>query len=187
MEKMNSVQPLFPHLPERLAGLEELAENLWWSWNPGARMLFKTLDRQAWKESGHNPDKMLRELPRELLEKAGVDTDYIRRYDEVMDVFHNYMQQKKVSPDRPCCAGPQVCRGLLFRRIRFASLLTLLCRRIGLFSGRLSKRMQRLMLPAGGGGVYVSGGLFPPTDPRWTGGRRISSSPSTARPPPFPK
>ena len=40
-------------------------------------MLFKMLDRQAWKESGHNPDKMLRELPRELLEKAGTDADYI--------------------------------------------------------------------------------------------------------------
>jgi len=25
MEKMNTVQPLLPHLPERLAGLEELA------------------------------------------------------------------------------------------------------------------------------------------------------------------
>ncbi len=95
MEKMDTVQPLFSHLPERLAGLEELAENLWWSWNPGARMLFKTLERQAWKESGHNPDKILREFPRELLEKAGADTDYIRRYDDVMDVFRNYMQQKE--------------------------------------------------------------------------------------------
>jgi len=95
MEKINIIQPLFSNLPERLAGLEELAENLWWSWNPGARMLFKTLDRYAWKESGHNPDKMLRELPRELLEKAIADADYIRRYDDVMDVFHNYMQQKE--------------------------------------------------------------------------------------------
>ncbi|MFO7559533.1 MAG: alpha-glucan family phosphorylase [Desulfobacterales bacterium] len=95
MEKMNTRQPLFPHLPERLAGLEELAENLWWSWNPGARMLFKTLDRQAWKESGHNPDKMLREFPRELLKKAGADADYIRRYDDVMDVFRKYMKQKE--------------------------------------------------------------------------------------------
>jgi len=33
------------------AGLEELAENLWWSWNTGARMLFKTLDRQAWNHA----------------------------------------------------------------------------------------------------------------------------------------
>ena len=100
---MNTGQPLFPHLPERLAGLEELAENLWWSWNPGARMLFKTLDRQAWKESGHNPDKMLREFPRELLEKAGADADYIRRYDDVMDVFRKYMQQKECHLLEPVC------------------------------------------------------------------------------------
>ncbi len=86
---------LFPHLPERLAGLEELAENLWWSWNPGARMLFKTLDRQGWKESGHNPDKMLRELPPEILEKAAADIDYLRQYDAVLDVFSSYLQQKE--------------------------------------------------------------------------------------------
>ncbi len=91
---MNTTQstPLFPHLPERLAGLEELAENLWWSWNPGARMLFKTLDRQAWKESGHNPDKMLRELSPTLLEKAAADPEYLGRFDAVMEVFHNYMK-----------------------------------------------------------------------------------------------
>lgn len=74
MEKTAAVPRLFPHLPERLSGLEELAENLWWSWNPGARMLFKTLDRQAWKESGHNPDKMLRELPPECLKTASPET-----------------------------------------------------------------------------------------------------------------
>ncbi|MDH3555852.1 MAG: DUF3417 domain-containing protein [Deltaproteobacteria bacterium] len=45
---MNPVKLLFPHLPERLAGLEELAENLWWNWNPGARMLFKTLEGGLW-------------------------------------------------------------------------------------------------------------------------------------------
>ena len=42
---------------------ERWLNNLWWSWNPAARMLFKTLDRQAWKESVHNPDKMLKEIP----------------------------------------------------------------------------------------------------------------------------
>ncbi|MEJ2037461.1 MAG: alpha-glucan family phosphorylase [Desulfosarcinaceae bacterium] len=94
MENAYTVPLLFPHLPERLAGLEVLAENLWWSWNPGARMLFKTLDRQAWKESGHNPDRMLRELPIQILDKAGADTDYIRRYDDVMNAFHDYMQHE---------------------------------------------------------------------------------------------
>ncbi|SDT94261.1 alpha-glucan family phosphorylase [Desulfobacula phenolica] len=95
MEKTSAVPPLFPHLPKRLEGLEDLAENLWWSWNPGARMLFKTLDRKAWKESGHNPDKMLREFPSEGLEKACANPDYLRMYDEVMAEFYDYMQAKE--------------------------------------------------------------------------------------------
>ena len=104
MEKINTAQILFPHLPQRLAGLEELAENLWWSWNPSARMLFKTLDRQAWKESGHNPDKMLREFPRELLEKAAVDADYLKRYEYVMSAFSNYMQKTEGSLTYVSCS-----------------------------------------------------------------------------------
>jgi glucan phosphorylase len=46
---------LSANMPERLSGLTEIAYNLWWSWHPAARMLFKMLDRGAWKESGHNP------------------------------------------------------------------------------------------------------------------------------------
>jgi len=41
---MNFQQNEFPNLPKRLKGLGNLSENLWWSWNPGARMLLKMLD-----------------------------------------------------------------------------------------------------------------------------------------------
>ena len=78
---------MFPNLPERLSGLEELAENLWWSWHPAGRMLFKKLNRQAWKDSRHNPDKMLKELPKEILESAASDPDYLRHYDDVLLQF----------------------------------------------------------------------------------------------------
>jgi starch phosphorylase len=84
----------FQHLPDRIAGLGHLSKNLWWSWNPAARMLFKSLDRQAWKESIHNPDKMLKELPRDILKHATTDEDYLRNYDVVMSQFNNYMRQK---------------------------------------------------------------------------------------------
>ena len=88
---MNPAQPLFPGLPARLAGLEELAENLWWSWHPRARMLFKLLDRQAWKQSGHNPDRMLRDLPGEVLTAAAANADYLRVYDEVRAEFRAHV------------------------------------------------------------------------------------------------
>ena len=88
---------IFEHLPDRIAGLGVLAENLWWSWRPKARMVFKALDRQAWKESGHNPDKMLRELSPDILRAAARDPDYLRRYDEAMVLFREYMSRSDIS------------------------------------------------------------------------------------------
>ncbi|MFH1931967.1 MAG: alpha-glucan family phosphorylase [Pseudomonadota bacterium] len=85
---------MFPNLPERLSGLEELAENLWWSWHPAGRMLFKKLNRQAWKDSRHNPDKMLKELPKEILESAASDPDYLRHYDDVLLQFKKDIERE---------------------------------------------------------------------------------------------
>jgi len=91
---MNPETVEFPNLPDRLIGLGELAENLWWSWHPAARMLFKMVDRQAWKESGHNPDKMLREIPAEILAFAAANDDYLRNYDLVLSQFRRYLSDK---------------------------------------------------------------------------------------------
>jgi len=77
----------FPNLPERIGGLEKLAYNLWWSWNPAARELFRALDLQAWRESGHNPVRMLAILSPEVLANAAQDQEFLVRYDAVMDQF----------------------------------------------------------------------------------------------------
>jgi starch phosphorylase len=88
-------QSEYPNLPERLMGLGELADNLWWSWHPEARMLFKMLDRQAWKESGHNPVKMLKDIPVEILQSAAENTDYLRNYDVVAFQFQKYLEKRE--------------------------------------------------------------------------------------------
>ena len=85
------------NLPKRLAGLEDLAENLWWSWHPAARSLFKTLNRRIWKESIHNPDKMLKEIPPELLLAASRDEAFLKQYDQVLSQFRQYMKDKACS------------------------------------------------------------------------------------------
>ena len=91
---MISLRTEFSHIPDRITGLGKLAENLWWSWHPAARMVFKSLNRQAWKESIHNPDRMLKDLPIQILEHAAADEDYLRNYDVVMSQFEKYMGQK---------------------------------------------------------------------------------------------
>lgn len=102
---MQTQEALFPNLPSRLIGLGELAENLWWSWHPAARMLFKMLSRPVWKETRHNPDKLLKEVPQGVLEAAAKDPEYLRYYDEVLSQFRKDMEEKvcaylKHIPDR---------------------------------------------------------------------------------------
>jgi starch phosphorylase len=91
---MQTQESLFPNLPARLIGLGELAENLWWSWHPAARMLFKMLSRPVWKETRHNPDKLLKEVPQGALESAANDPEYLRHYDEVLSQFRKDMEDK---------------------------------------------------------------------------------------------
>lgn len=82
-------------LPDRISGLGELAYNLWWSWHPEARMLFKQLNREAWRESVHNPVRMLREIPYRYLEAASKNPRYLREYDIIMARLGSYMRQRQ--------------------------------------------------------------------------------------------
>jgi len=91
---MENFKDTFPLLPHRISGLADLAYNLWWSWHPGARMLFKMLDRIAWKESGHNPVLMLRELPQEVFESSIKNSEYLQTYDAVLSRFQEEIQTK---------------------------------------------------------------------------------------------
>ncbi|MDD3622514.1 MAG: DUF3417 domain-containing protein, partial [Methanofollis sp.] len=84
----------FERLPERIEGLVDLAYNLWWSWHPAARVLFKQVNGCAWKESRHNPVRMLLDVPEGYLLRAARDREYLRRYDIIMERYREYMGKK---------------------------------------------------------------------------------------------
>ncbi|MEZ6057661.1 MAG: alpha-glucan family phosphorylase [Planctomycetaceae bacterium] len=48
--------------------LSELANNLWWSWQPEVASIFRTIDPVRWSELSHNPILLLREYPADRLE-----------------------------------------------------------------------------------------------------------------------
>jgi len=76
--------PLSTKIPPRIARLEELAYNFWWSWHREARDLFKMLDYPLWRSTGHNPVKMLLEVPPERLQELASDPLFLRQYDAVL-------------------------------------------------------------------------------------------------------
>ena len=83
-----------PDLPEQISGMADLAYNLWWSWHPVARMLFKMMDRVAWKENGHNPVQMLKEIPREVIAASVNTPDYMHHYNVVLSRFRRDIETK---------------------------------------------------------------------------------------------
>ena len=60
-------------IPARIARLEDLAFNFWWSWHRAARNLFKTLDYTLWRSTGHNPVQMLAQVSADRLEELAAD------------------------------------------------------------------------------------------------------------------
>ena len=47
-----------------------MSRNLWWTWNPKAREVFRRLDYPLWRQTAHNPVLMLRQIPQDLLNVA---------------------------------------------------------------------------------------------------------------------
>ena len=88
---MSGTDNRFTHIPKNLEGLTDLAYNLWWSWHPEARILFKQLNQLAWKASVHNPVRMLRDTPQEFFLAAEKNEEYLRRYNIIMNRFRRYM------------------------------------------------------------------------------------------------
>jgi starch phosphorylase len=88
------IKSKFPQVPDRISGLIDLAYNLWWSWNPAVKMVFKQLNHQAWIDSIHNPVKMLHALPEETLVAASKNPAYLRHYDIVIAQFQYEMMHR---------------------------------------------------------------------------------------------
>jgi starch phosphorylase len=75
------------HIPERIRRLTDLADNLWWSWHPPARNLFKAVSYPLWKSTRHNPVRMLQLVSPERLEILARDPDFQAVYDRVVVDF----------------------------------------------------------------------------------------------------
>jgi starch phosphorylase len=73
-----------PPVPERLARLEELATDLWWTWHPAARGVFRRLDYPLWRATAHNPVRMLWTISHQKLEAAAADPSFLELYDRAI-------------------------------------------------------------------------------------------------------
>jgi starch phosphorylase len=86
---------VLPKLPARIAGLQELAQNVWYSWNWDLVKLFIRLDPEMWEATYQNPVKMLARLPQESLQEVADDDGFVANLERVRRKFHDYIERKK--------------------------------------------------------------------------------------------
>jgi len=85
-------------VPEKLATLKILANNLWWSWNSEAELLFKSMDPSLWDQVRHNPKLMLEKIDYKRLLVLEDDDDFVAELKNIFEMFNAYL-------DRPAKAG----------------------------------------------------------------------------------
>lgn len=83
---------LIDKVPDKIGRITELAYNLWWSWTPEARGLFRRLDYPLWRKTLHNPVQMLQEISPLKLQEAAQDSTFLRQYNKVMMLFDETMK-----------------------------------------------------------------------------------------------
>ena len=85
---------VIPTLPAVLEPLREMTFNLWWTWEPSARRLFRHLDPDLWNRTNHNPVRMLQLSRQARLEELAQDKSFLRELKEVHDAFRNYLARQ---------------------------------------------------------------------------------------------
>ena len=92
---MNLIQfTVSPQIPRALKPLEELAHDLWLSWNHDALTLFTRLDFDAWEKSNQNPVRMLGMVDQERFEELANDDSYRASLESIVERYRRYKSGK---------------------------------------------------------------------------------------------
>ena len=83
------------NLPASLSKLEEIAQNIWWTWDSNAKNLFRHIDAEAWIEAASNPVLLLNILNYDKLVALGQDKEFIKKVDVVYDDFKAYLNVER--------------------------------------------------------------------------------------------
>ena len=152
---------ILPRVPNAIGRLEELAHNLWWSWNPDAQELFSRLDDALWDAVSHNPVKLLREVSQRCLDEAAADIEYLAAYGRVMAEFDRYMHEDADTWYRTNHSdGAQHVMAYFSAEFGLHEALPIYSGGLGILSGDHIKAASDLGLPLVGVGFLYPQGYF---------------------------
>ena len=149
-----------PPIPSRLGRLAELAQNLWWSWNPEARELFRRIDASLWRQVHHNPICLLQQIPPERLTQASADPEIARLYDQVVDALDHALAGRPSWCSQNCPEFGDKLVGFFSAEYGVHNSLPLYAGGLGVLAGDIAKEASDLGIPMVGIGFMYPQGYF---------------------------
>jgi len=148
-----------PSLPEKLAPLLEIANNLWWSWHGDAQDLFRRLDPDGWEQCYHNPVALLGRTDQSRLAEIGRDEGFIAHVNRVHRRLRDYLENpgwwpKTYGGDR----RPKVA--YFCAEFGLSECLPIYSGGLGVLAGDHLKSASELDIPLVGIGMLYQQGYF---------------------------
>lgn len=148
-----------PSLPQELSGLRTIAYNLWWTWEPQAIELFRRVDYDLWRETRHNPVKMLGLLQQTRLEELLADDGFMAHLARVEEALANYMSGKTWYDKARANGGPSRI-GYFSMEFGLHESIPIYSGGLGVLSGDHLKSASDLGIPLVGVGLLYRQGYF---------------------------
>jgi glycogen phosphorylase len=140
--------------------LNELARNLWWTWQPEVIAIFRDIDTTLWRETNHNPIAFLAALPREELARRAEETALESRINLAFRRLDEYVHDRKTWGDAVC--GVLRPRPVAYFSAEFAlhESLPIYSGGLGALAGDHLKGASDLGVPLVGVGIFYGLGYF---------------------------
>src|SRR5262245_26605049 len=147
-------------LPDRIKRLEELAHDLWWSWNTDARRVFRSLDYPLWRLTAHNPVRMLQLVPPEKLASAMADSDWLANYDRTIARLDAARSAKQTWVESECPELEKKSIAYFSAEFALHQSLPIYAGGLGVLAGDHCKEASDLGVPLVGIGFMYPQGYF---------------------------
>jgi starch phosphorylase len=138
--------------------LRELAQNLWWSWQPEIRALFRELDPAVWRVAYHNPVALLQRVGPEEIARRVQDFEMQTRINQA----HRRLQQYLSGSESwgTTHAGPLLAFPVAYFSAEFGlhQSLPIYSGGLGVLAGDHLKSMSDLGVPVVGVGLLYHQG-----------------------------
>ncbi|MGZ5106109.1 MAG: alpha-glucan family phosphorylase, partial [Usitatibacter sp.] len=148
-----------PRLPPELGRLEEISNNLWFSWDRPTRALFARLDPALYEAVNQNPKALLRNVSQRRLEEAARDPAFLHDFDRTLAAYDAYHSRPPTSNGPPALKEGELV-AYFCAEFGFHESLPIYSGGLGILAGDHCKTASDMALPFVAVGLLYRQGYF---------------------------